>query len=30
VLREMYDATAAPFYARRPERKGIFGRIFGG
>jgi hypothetical protein len=29
VLREMYDATAAPFYARRPERKGIFGRIFG-
>jgi hypothetical protein len=30
VLREMYDATAAPFYARRPERKGFLGRIFGG
>ena len=30
VLREMYDATAAPFYARRQERKSIFGRIFGG
>ena len=30
VLREMYDATAAPFYVRQPERKGILGRIFGG
>ena len=30
VLREMYDATAAPFYARAAARKGIFGRIFGG
>jgi SseB protein N-terminal domain len=29
VLREMYDATAAPFYARRSERKSILGRIFG-
>lgn len=29
VLRDMYDATAAPFYVRRRERKGIFGRIFG-
>lgn len=30
VLREMYDATAAPFYARRTDRKGFLGRIFGG
>ena len=30
VLREMYDATAAPFYARRNERKGFLGRVFGG
>ena len=30
VLREMYDATAAPFFARRAERKSLFGRIFGG
>jgi hypothetical protein len=30
VLREMYDATAAPFYARQQERKGFLGRIFGG
>lgn len=30
VLRDMYDATAAPFYARRAERKGFLGRIFGG
>ncbi|MBA2633615.1 MAG: SseB family protein [Chloroflexi bacterium] len=29
VLRDMYDATAAPFYVRRGERKSIFGRIFG-
>ncbi len=29
VLRDMYDATAAPFYVRRRERKSIFGRIFG-
>jgi hypothetical protein len=29
VLRDMYDATAAPFYVRRPEKKSIFGRIFG-
>lgn len=29
VLRDMYDGTAAPFYVRRTERKGIFGRIFG-
>jgi hypothetical protein len=29
VLRDMYDATAAPFYVRSAERKGIFGRIFG-
>jgi hypothetical protein len=30
MLREMYDATAAPFYARRTDRKGFLGRIFGG
>jgi len=30
VLREMYDATAAPFYVRHEERKGIFSRLFGG
>lgn len=30
VLRDMYDATAAPFYARHEERKGIFSRLFGG
>lgn len=29
VLRDMYDATAAPFFVRRRERKSIFGRIFG-
>jgi hypothetical protein len=30
ALRDLYDATAAPFYVRRQERKGILGRIFGG
>ena len=30
ALREMYDATAAPFYVRRGEQKGILGRLFGG
>jgi hypothetical protein len=30
ALREMYDATAAPFFVRRGAQKGIFGRIFGG
>jgi hypothetical protein len=30
ALREMYDATAAPFYVRRDEQKGILSRIFGG
>jgi hypothetical protein len=30
ALREMYDATAAPFYVRRPESKGLLGRLFGG
>ena len=29
-LREEYDATAAPFYVRQSEKRGIFGRIFGG
>ncbi|MCA1568791.1 MAG: SseB family protein [Chloroflexi bacterium] len=30
TLREMYDATAAPFYVRREGRKGVFSRLFGG
>jgi hypothetical protein len=30
VLREMYDATAAPFFVRRRGREGLLGRIFGG
>ncbi|MGI8998121.1 MAG: SseB family protein [Candidatus Limnocylindria bacterium] len=30
VIREMYDAAAAPFYVRSDERKGIFSRLFGG
>ena len=29
-LREEYDATAAPFYVRQPEKRSIFGRLFGG
>ena len=29
-LREMYDSTAAPFYVRRSDHKGILGRLFGG
>lgn len=30
ALREMYDATAAPFFIRRGEQKGILSRLFGG
>ncbi len=30
VLREMYDATAAPFYVRNDDRKGFFSRLFSG
>ena len=30
MLREMYDGTAAPFYVRHEERKGLFSRLFGG
>ena len=30
ALREMYDATAAPFFVRRDEQKGLLSRIFGG
>jgi hypothetical protein len=30
ALRELYDATAAPFYVRRDAQKSILGRIFGG
>lgn len=29
ALRDMYDATAAPFYVRR-QRKGLLGRLLGG
>lgn len=29
ALREMYDATAAPFYVRRDPQKGLFSRLFG-
>lgn len=30
ALRDMYDATAAPFYVRRGEQRGLLSRIFGG
>lgn len=30
ALLATYDATAAPFYVRRDEHKGILGRLFGG
>ena len=30
ALRDLYEATAAPFYVRRQQRKGFLGRIFGG
>lgn len=30
ALRDMYDATAAPFYVRRGDQKGLLSRIFGG
>jgi hypothetical protein len=30
ALREMYDATAAPFFVRRDQGKGLLGRLFGG
>jgi len=30
VLLEMYHATAAPFYVRPEDRRGLFSRIFGG
>ena len=30
ALREMYDATAAPFYIRPGTQRGLLGRIFGG
>ncbi len=30
ALREMYDATAAPFYVRGEQGKGLLGRLFGG
>lgn len=29
VLREMYDATAAPFFVRHDERKSLVSRLFG-
>lgn len=30
ALLATYDATAAPFYVRKPDHKGILGRLFGG
>lgn len=30
VLRDMYDATAAPFYVRSDDRRGILSRLFRG
>jgi hypothetical protein len=30
ALRDMYDATAAPFFVRETHAKGILGRLFGG
>ena len=30
ALREVYDATAAPFYVRRSPPKSLLGRLFGG
>ncbi len=30
ALRDMYDATAAPFFARHEERKGLLSRLLGG
>jgi hypothetical protein len=30
ALRDLYDATAAPFFVRHKESKGILGRLFGG
>jgi hypothetical protein len=30
ALREVYDATAAPFYIRHDEQKGLLSRLFGG
>ena len=30
ALREMYDSTAAPFFVRHSDHKGILGRLFGG
>jgi hypothetical protein len=30
MLRELYDATAAPYYVRHHERKGLFSKLFGG
>ncbi len=29
-LREEYDATAAPFYVRQPEKRSLLSRLFGG
>lgn len=30
AVREVYDSTAAPFYVRRSDQKGLLGRLFGG
>ena len=30
ALRDIYDSTAAPFFVRRDEQKGLLSRLFGG
>ena len=30
ALRDAYDATAAPFFVRRPKKRGLLSRLFGG
>jgi hypothetical protein len=30
ALRDLYDSTAAPFFVRRDEQKGLLSRLFGG
>ena len=30
ALRDAYDATAAPFFVRRPKERGLLARLFGG
>lgn len=30
ALRDLYDATAAPFFVRQEQKRNLFGRLFGG